>query len=323
MISVFHKDVPGKSTARSLLDTTDAGGEAIRDGLASFYKKYSQNRSEILAPDFAASARIVEAMAKAPAEPENEVVGLIVETRKHPNLEIVVQEACEMLDVPVRLICGASNHDFILKSRIGRLIEEGKVRLDVLPDLRFDRHVYNGLFLTPAFWALFEKIDKVLVFQTDCVFCRNSDYTLKDFMHFDYIGSMWRAERTAQISFAGGNGGLSLRDPRAAIRCLETFSPAQWPASEDKYFAFHLELIGARVASHRESSRFGSERWFLHRSFGAHNVAVMYATHLADFLEYCPSGARIMGQKKPNLSLRKRMRMRANKLLLRAYLRLR
>lgn len=322
MISVFHRDVPGKSTASRLRAGARGDHRAIRPGLAALYHRYREERTEPLRPDFAAAALSLDFLPDE-SEAPTEVLGLIVETRRHPNLEPVIVEACEMLGLPVRLICSEANRDHALRGRVGDLVRAGRVRVDVLPDIAFDRDAYNGLFLSPRFWRRFERVGRVLVFQTDVVFCPGSRYALHDFTGFDYIGSMWRAEHRAGLSFAGGNGGLSLRDPRKAIACLEAFPPAEWPASEDKYFAFHLELMGARVATPRDSSRFGSERWFLHRSFGAHNVEVMYATHLADFLAYCPSGQRIMGRKRPEPGRRFRWRMRVNKLLLRAYLRLR
>ncbi|MFT5258502.1 MAG: hypothetical protein ACI810_000234 [Gammaproteobacteria bacterium] len=70
----------------------------------------------------------------------------------------------------------------------------------------------------------------------------------------------------------GGNGGLSLRDWSKSVKCLERFPPEKWGGGEDGYFAFHLQLMGAKFSSFDDSTQFATQNFFKHNSFGAHQV---------------------------------------------------
>jgi hypothetical protein len=138
---------------------------------------------------------------------------------------------------------------------------------------------------------------KVLVFQTDAVLCRLSEFLLSDFYMFDYIGSGWGRYRPEGIVVDGGNGGLSLRDWSRTIECIERFPPSNWRGGEDTYYCFHMDLIG-KVAKNLESHKFGSQNNFLYKSLGAHKVDKMRPLKQLLFLIYCPEGSRIVSRKR-------------------------
>jgi hypothetical protein len=215
-------------------------------------------------------------------------VAVIVDTRKHRALERVVMGLQNTLKIPVQLFHGQSNRQYILNTSIANAVERGEVVLTQLNTEELKIYEYNQLLLTNEFWNSLIGNQKVLVFQADSFACPSSRYTLKDFAHFDYIGSCWRANRPSGLNIEGGNGGFSLRDWRMTLKAIEQFPPELWPAGEDGYFAFHMELMGGRVASFEESTKFGSQCAFRASSLGAHRVVSMPVADRRKFLNYCP-----------------------------------
>jgi len=77
---------------------------------------------------------------------------------------------------------------------------------------------YSRLMTTPGFWKLF-KCDTILLFQSDCVFCRNTKVRLSEFLQYPYVGGI-------SPGFDAGptrhhlNGGFSLRKRPEILKCI-------------------------------------------------------------------------------------------------------
>lgn len=223
------------------------------------------------------------------ARPRNDKVwAVIVESRKHPSLEYVVNQFSQRLDIGIQLFHGTANESYIRDSSVSKLIERKKVILTSLGVENLSTVQYNALLLSMDFWNTVEGREKILIFQTDSIVCPNSDYELGDFLEFDYIGSNWPRERPVGMIIDGGNGGLSLRDWKASMKCLKQFPSDLWPGGEDGYFAFHMELIDAKVANTKECSRFSTQDKFDYHSFGAHKIVDLDQFSFERFLKYCP-----------------------------------
>jgi hypothetical protein len=222
-------------------------------------------------------------------DPGAEPLGVIVETRAHPNLVPVTRQVLAQ-GIAVQIVHGTQNAAFVAEAFASE-IAAGRVHLTATDYGTMGRDDYNGLLLCRAFWEALVSRGKILIFQTDAVLCPASPYGLKDFLDFDYIGSAWGRERKRGIVVDGGNGGLSLRDWTASVDCLDRFPPAKWWAGgEDSYFGFHIDLIGGRVAQPDEAARFGTQFWFLENSFGAHKPQGLSFPGRALFLAWCPEG---------------------------------
>jgi len=171
---------------------------------------------------------------------------VLVEMRNLSYTGLALQSA---LGVPgidlITLAHGEDNADFtkrLLEGNTGldEAHQRGAVRLLQLPfdDLGADGPVegkrpnmqfslaeskhhleYSGLFLTPDFWKLFQ-CDRIFIFQSDTVFCRNTAANIKEFAEYPYIGA-----HTPTIDGAPDrihmNGGFSLRSRPDMIRCIE------------------------------------------------------------------------------------------------------
>ena len=220
-------------------------------------------------------------------------LGIIIETRKHHALETVVENVLDACGIPIQLFHGKMNREFILSTRIAELADRGKVILSALDAEHLQQSEYNALLMSPRFWELLCGRGKVLVFQTDSLCCRQSKYRLEDFSDFDYIGCTWGRRRPVGLVIDGGVGGFSLRDWAISVQCLARFDPSLWPGGEDGYFAFHMDLIGARVANPEESGRFGTQDYFLDKSFGGHRVGLLEPAELEAFMQYCPEAGKV------------------------------
>merc|ERR1719362_1956964 len=78
---------------------------------------------------------------------------------------------------------------------------------------------YTHLLESPRFWNLL-RCNRVLIFQSDTVFCRGSPVSINEFAEFPYIGGQ-------SPGMDGGhgrihmNGGFSLRSRPAMLECIE------------------------------------------------------------------------------------------------------
>lgn len=252
--------------------------------LASVYRRLARLSS---APNFSSVREFLPGDSCCATELNHPILGVIVETRRHSALEYVIHNFQERLQIPIQLFHGRSNFDFIMSSSVSELVHGGKVHLFQLEVSDLDAGKYNALFLTDRFWTQLLSKGKILVFQTDAILCDGSDYDLRDFLTFDYIGSKWPRKRPIGLLIDGGNGGLSLRDWAKSRECLARFPPQEWTGGEDGYFAFHIDIIGGKVGRDVECARFSTQHEFLYKSFGAHNISSLDKDHKAAFLQYC------------------------------------
>ncbi|MGH8201339.1 MAG: DUF5672 family protein [Steroidobacteraceae bacterium] len=259
--------------------------------LAHVYRRLNSVAS---APDFDSIAGVLPSHLPEGVDVDRPVVGVIVETRRHPLLESVVLNFSRTLEIPIQLFHGKGNLEFITSSAISGLMHAGKVALVQLEADSVDAKKYNALLMTKGFWDLLGSRNKILMFQTDTIACEQSEYRLSDFLSFDYIGSKWPRDRPVGLLIDGGNGGLSLRDWKKSYECLVRFPPEKWRGGEDGYFAFHIDLMGGRVGRDIDCARFSTQYEFLCRSLGAHRITYLDQPSRTAFLEYCKEAERLI-----------------------------
>jgi hypothetical protein len=220
--------------------------------------------------------------------------GVIVETRPIPALEESVLSIMNRCHIPIQLFHGSENYRHIMESRLGALVASGELTLTRL-DLpkRIPIAGYNALLLSPLFWNALIGRRKVLIFQHDSLCCNNSPYSAFEFLNFDYIGAPWSRKRPIGLVIDGGVGGFSLRDWAKCYESLERFSAASWAGGEDGFFAFHLDLMGASVASMEQGAMFATQSQFTSLSFGAHRIGFLNNQDLKRFVTYCPEALRV------------------------------
>jgi len=248
---------------------------------------YNSLRKTHDAPDFASIGEILPNQYEKTINKSCPIWGVIVETRKHLSLELVVNNYIKNVQIPIQVFHGNNNLDFIMSTTIAELVRNGKVHLTQLDIDELCANKYNTVFLSKSFWRNILGRKKILIFQTDTVSCDHSDYTINDFVSYDYIGSKWNQHRPVGIIIDGGSGGLSLRDWEKSYECLNHFPPEHWCGGEDSYFAFHIELIGGKVGNGNECAKFSTQNEFLFKSWGGHKISCLSKKDQTAFLNYC------------------------------------
>lgn len=114
-----------------------------------------------------------------------------------------------------------------------RFVQEQRAagRLELALRARAGRREYARLQLDAAYWRSVHG-DRVLVYQTDTVPCRDAAHNISDFFAYDYVGSPW-----CDTGLRGGNSGLSLRNRTAVLQLLERHADkVRTKLSDPKWF---------------------------------------------------------------------------------------
>jgi hypothetical protein len=125
---------------------------------------------------------------------------------------------------------------------------------------------YNRFMTSPQIWERLSEFDRVLIFQQDSMILRDG---IDEFLEWDYIGAPWKWQPEPR---QGGNGGLSLRNPK---KCLDLVKQKAWSLTygyEDVYFTNHLHEVGGRVAGYDVCRLFSCETMFELGTFGYHAI---------------------------------------------------
>lgn len=168
---------------------------------------------------------------------------LMVESRNHFAMEYVMKNAIFHLGKgwSATLFHGNVNQDLAI--HISKSIKHLKlVHLDID---NIDIQYLNFLLTSRSFWEQFAHIDRILFIQTDGILLHGK---ISPFMKYDYVGAPWHFENELlrnlwSSSFQGvGNGGMSLRNPRALLEILSTHPNISGP--EDLFFASQMAMRG-------------------------------------------------------------------------------
>jgi hypothetical protein len=187
---------------------------------------------------------------------------LIIETRPYPDLyEIIQDKHMKFLPKEWELKMYSSRNNAIALS--GKFCDGYDGVIEVIPDLTISD--YNKLLTSLHFWEqLCSRYDRVLIFQTDSSLLRQG---INEFLQdgADYYGAPWSWQSW------GGNGGLSLRNPKVMCDVIKKFpyNPDKH-GNEDVYFSNHIEQVGGRLGSREMNSKFSVEAVFALGSFGQH-----------------------------------------------------
>ena len=149
---------------------------------------------------------------------------------------------------------------------------------------------YSRLLAHPAFWEAMHA-DKVLIFQVDSVLCSGSNYSIDDFLAYDYIGAPW-----IHAGRGVGNGGLSLRSVDRMLDIARHFNRTAHP--EDVFFVEGLADVARRDESVIRAPASAAERFSFEMDeppdfvpFGLHRSAIVPAETKAAIARGCPEAA--------------------------------
>lgn len=121
---------------------------------------------------------------------------------------------------------------------------------------------YNRLLTSSRFWKSLPA-DKVLIFQHDSVLLKQG---IAEFLEWDYVGAPWKFQEH------GGNGGLSIRDTKAMLKVVETFTWDPMQGNEDVWFCNKLKELDMKLAPREVCARFSCEAIFQMGTLGYHQI---------------------------------------------------
>ena len=198
-------------------------------------------------------------------EENNNKVAVIVEPRKHELLESIIRNVCYFLNQHpdleeknkwnIVVFHGVDNADFIKQLLPNFEIKYINMNVD---NITADEH--NLLLQQLFFWKNIEQYENALIFQTDSCLFRRLD---KKFLDYDFVGARILNPGARTPNDYGMNGGLSLRNVKSMIKCLECinqeiintyrtrngkgmFNPIKIFA-EDIYFWHALEMLKKKL----------------------------------------------------------------------------
>jgi hypothetical protein len=176
---------------------------------------------------------------------------LFVETRQLPRLEDKIQSHLDKLPDDYELIIYHSRQNRNLFKNID--CKKHETFISSLKD-------YNYFMTNAALWDSLKRYQRVLVFQNDSGILRNG---IEEFYEFDYIGAPW------VFQDKGGNGGLSLRNPKVMLRTCEKVAYHLGLGYEDVYFSNHMN---GNLAPRNICERFSVETIYKLGTWGYHAI---------------------------------------------------
>lgn len=123
---------------------------------------------------------------------------------------------------------------------------------------------YNQLLTSSRFWNELVRYDRILIFQHDSTLLRNG---IEEFLEYDYVGAPWKFQEH------GGNGGLSIRNPKAMLACIQKQLWNPKLGNEDVYFSNLLkDMPEFKLAPRDVCSKFSCESIFQLGTLGYHAI---------------------------------------------------
>jgi len=216
-----------------------------------------------------------------PAENDHKLVAAIVEPRTN-NLVETIQHYLNVLPsyTHFQIYHGTKNKECL--KHFEPLIREGKIELFDLGVENLTIMGYCKILCSVEFWNSLRS-EKVLIFQTDSITCRKSNYDIEEFLDYDYVGAPLPVHVNLGLRFLFllrgwnikcdfYNGGLSLRDKSLSIRVIEKY-PWDEKTPEDVWFCAFMDRLGGKLCDYETAKRFSYEAisnfdvvpWGLHK----------------------------------------------------------
>lgn len=202
------------------------------------------------------------------------LAAVIVDTRSNVDIKLAISKHASYLPQGFAIICHLSDrqysHPFMI---LGIETTENKKVAKVAFPVKFQKDFvinsiddYNRLLTCAYFWDELLIFDRVLIFQHDSALLRNG---IEEFYEYDYVGAPFWFQPNI-----GGNGGLSLRNPKIMKQICEQYPYVEGAmGNEDVYFSniMHDKKIG-NLAPREVCEKFSVESLFKLGTLGFHAI---------------------------------------------------
>ena len=222
----------------------------------------------------------------------------IVETREHPNLFVVIENACQSLPEGwiLRICHGPDNKKFC--QNVSDSVKSHKIELSQLDKNVTSTDHYNELMFNILFWESFET-ENLLCFQVDSLFNAAKPELLESLCGYDYVGAPWSERIQARweyIPSIGGNGGCCFSKRSSRIKALNVSSfshfsgpPDNQKLPEDIWFSHAINDIGGNIPDRALAESLLVESVFSSHPFAIHKPwAYLTAKQVDELAEEFP-----------------------------------
>lgn len=183
---------------------------------------------------------------------------VVIETRSLENFPDTVREHMKHLPGFELIIFGSDENEEFLTRNISNFIHH-KVKF---PN-GFGQFEYNLTLTNPKFWEMLLPYERVLIFQHDSMLLKDG---IEDFLEFDYVGAPWKFQHH------GGNGGLSLRNPKLMFTICKAEGWNQNKGNEDVWFSNQMKRFNGKLAPRDICAQFSVESIFKLGTLGYHAI---------------------------------------------------
>jgi len=211
-------------------------------------------------------------------------VALMIESRIFPNTEFIIRQFCRYLPKDFNMYIYATGDIYDEYLNLANKLNNN-ITVKILPYKLKSIKDYNNIMLNISFWKMFNQFDRVLIFQNDTMIYK---YNITDFYQYDYIGAPWESSRNIVKNV--GNGGLSLRNIKAILYCLENENNVKIPFNkeyegerknifngkypEDVFFSHAMLQFGYNIANQKTASLFSIEACLYNNNpLGSHKLS--------------------------------------------------
>lgn len=181
-----------------------------------------------------------------------------IETRPLESFPDTVRQHMKHLPGWDLVIFGSDDNEDFLTRNISDFIHH-KVKFKT-----FGQFEYNLTLTNPKFWETLIQYDRVVIFQHDSMILRDC---IEEFLKWDYVGAPWKFQHH------GGNGGLSVRNPKAMLSICQKHEWNQNQGNEDVFFCNHMKSNGRyKLAPRNVCEYFSVETIFRLGTLGYHAI---------------------------------------------------
>jgi len=177
---------------------------------------------------------------------------ILTETRRTPITESLNRHLRFLPGWDHVVVCSKDNQDMYDAKKV------------IVPPITPDRYYrdYNMLFTQAGFWSNFLQYDRVIVCHQDSGLLRPG---IEEFLEWDYVGAPWKFQQH------GGNGGLSLRNPKIMYEICVNNHYSAGMAYEDVWFC-NIMYGKYDLAPRAVCEKFSVETIYQLGTLGYHNI---------------------------------------------------
>jgi hypothetical protein len=284
-------------------------------------QEISQHQEIIPTPEITPPQPILQAQSSE-QQPQFEIkdkVAVIIESRSLSSLTPLLTHFSTVLGPTWPIVLYTQPGTEIPNSpAFRRLVISRRLDIRYLPiTISFGNRQAVSNFLTePWLYEQLAPAKHVLLFQSDSMICARSEYTVDDFLEYDFVGA------PIAVQYGHGfNGGLSLRNRTMMLDIIYEFQTEQMQKKkadaekarylnstevkepegpqvwyEDQFFYTKMSEIGhAKLPTQDIAQKFAVETIWYDKPLGYHQVSRWQAERIAEVDAWCPEHRLVTG----------------------------